>query len=64
MNKAAIKIVDALKQSPLLLTLLLINVLIVFGLLYMLREVAAATKADRDVRNALLTQCMQGRGGN
>jgi high-affinity nickel permease len=58
MNRGIASIIDALKASPLLLAVLLCNVVVAVGLLYMLREISDATKTDREVRNALLTQCL------
>lgn len=62
MHRAVVGIIEAMRQSPLLLAVLILNVVIIGALLFMLREIAVATKSDRDTRNAILQQCMQ-RGG-
>ena len=59
MARTMLSIIEAMKQSPLLLALLILNIVIVGALLMMLREISAATKSDRDTRNALLERCMQ-----
>ena len=59
MHRAITSVVEALKASPLLLVILTLNLSVVAVLVFLLSEIAAASKADRETRNTLLKDCVQ-----
>jgi hypothetical protein len=52
-------IVDGLRQNPLALALVVVNVLFLVGALLVLRTVADAIVAERAERAALLRDCLE-----
>jgi hypothetical protein len=61
MPKVIVDVIKALKDQPILLIVMVVNLSIIAALVYMLREVSAAAKQDRDTRNLILQECMKQR---
>jgi hypothetical protein len=57
--KAAANVAEGLKNSPLALALIVINVLFLAGGIWFLHEVTNAIQQDRDNRNAIVRTLLQ-----